>query len=85
MINRMLNKPEHIHFFALMNIDLENMYLNSFYDKMFLCYGLRACFRLWPTAAILEFKIQLLSLNISFFSIAPRSFYIEWDLGIMIY
>ena len=51
---------------------LENMYHNSFYGKKFLGYG-RASFGLWPTAALLNFQIQLVSLNISF-SMVPGAF-----------
>ena len=44
----------------------------------------KACFRLWPMTAILDFKIQFVFLNISFSTIL-RSFYSKGEVCIMIY
>ena len=61
---------------------VENKYHNSIYDKKSLGCG-SAMFFICPTAAILNFEIQLVSLNISF-SMVLRNFYAKWDLCIMI-
>ena len=63
-------------------LPLENMYYNSFYDKTFLCNGF-SCFPIWPTAAILDFKIQLVFFNISF-SMVLWSLYAKGEIYIMI-
>ena len=60
---------------------LENMYHNGLYGNKF--WAMRGpCYPIWPTAAILDFDIQLVSLDISF-PMALGSFYAKGDLCIM--
>ena len=56
---------------------LENMYRDSFLTKSFCAMG-RTCFLIWPTAAILNCKIQLVSFDV--FSMVLRSLFIRGPL-----
>ena len=58
-----------------------NMYHSSFYGKKFLVMGHTSSV-IWPTAAIMNVKIQLVSLN-NYFPVGLCSFYTKGDLCIV--